>query len=53
MATFTVLAFQKLPKLGSGFMYVKRKPLLFGTLVVYFIILILLKKVENTVRPEN
>lgn len=41
MASFTVLMFQTLLKLGPEFMSVKSKPLLFGTSVAYFIILVL------------
>lgn len=55
MASFTVLEFQNLLKIGPEFTCVKSKLLLFGTLVVSFIIFILQKKkkVENISRPEN
>lgn len=44
MAFFTILVFQKLPKLGPEFMYVKREPLLPGTSAGYFIIFIVWKR---------
>lgn len=47
MASFTVLEFQNLLKIGPEFTCVKSKLLLFGTLVVSFIIFILQKKKKS------